>query len=85
MERPNFRRCLFAWLPRLHMLLIGVALSIGMSVAVAQTPPKSVITLVVPFAAAGTSDALARILSEPVGTALGQNILVDGGTYPGTL
>jgi tripartite-type tricarboxylate transporter receptor subunit TctC len=51
--------------------------TIGMPVATAQTYPSRPITLVVPFAAGGPVDAVARILSVPMGKTLGQPVLVD--------
>jgi len=53
-------------------LLFGVVSS-----AAAQTYPSKPITMVVPFAAGGPVDAVARILSVPMGKALGQAVLVD--------
>ena len=48
--------------------------------ASAQYPTKSV-TMIVPFAAGGSSDAIARIVADGMGKALGQTIVVenDGG------
>jgi tripartite-type tricarboxylate transporter receptor subunit TctC len=61
----TFRNCSLA-------LLFGVVSS-----AAAQTYPSRPITMVVPFAAGGPVDAVARILSVPMGKALGQAVLVD--------
>jgi len=49
----------------------------GVSSALGQSYPSRPITLVVPFAAGGPVDAVARILSVPMGKALGQTVLVD--------
>ena len=49
----------------------------GVSSALGQGYPSKPITLVVPFAAGGPVDAVARILSVPMGKALGQAVLVD--------
>jgi tripartite-type tricarboxylate transporter receptor subunit TctC len=49
----------------------------GVSSALGQNYPARPITLVVPFAAGGPVDAVARILSVPMGKALGQTVLVD--------
>ena len=49
----------------------------GVSTAAAQAYPARPVTLVVPFAAGGPVDAVARILSVPMGKALGQTVLVD--------
>jgi tripartite-type tricarboxylate transporter receptor subunit TctC len=53
-------------------LIFGVVSS-----AAAQTYPSRPITLVNPFAAGGPVDAVARILSVPMGKSLGQPVLVD--------
>jgi tripartite-type tricarboxylate transporter receptor subunit TctC len=55
----------------------ALAIAFGVSTAMAQTYPSRPITLVVPFAAGGPVDAVARILSAPMGKALGQTVLVD--------
>jgi len=49
----------------------------AVSPAQGQSYPSRPITLVVPFAAGGPVDAVARILSVPMGKALGQAVLVD--------
>ena len=43
----------------------------------AQTYPSRPITMIAPFPAGGPSDALARILSEPLRAALGQPIVIE--------
>ena len=45
--------------------------------ALAQGYPTRTITLVVPFAAGGPTDVVARALSIPMGKALGQTVLVE--------
>jgi len=49
----------------------------GVSNLAAQGYPSHPITLVVPFAAGGPVDAVARIMSVPMGKALGQPVVVD--------
>jgi tripartite-type tricarboxylate transporter receptor subunit TctC len=60
--------------------LAFAALSIGFSangVATAQTYPNRPITLVVPFAAGGPTDTIARIVAEGMRPSLGQPIIVE--------
>ncbi len=49
----------------------------------AQTYPSKPITLIVPFAAGGPTDSLARILAEPLKQSLVQTILVENVTGAG--
>ena len=50
------------------------------TVASAQAYPSRPITMVVPFAAGGPVDTVARILSEPMRASLGQSIIVENVT-----
>jgi tripartite-type tricarboxylate transporter receptor subunit TctC len=63
-----------------RVLLGGVAAS-GLAAlplgAMAQAYPAKPITVVVPFAAGGPTDALARILCQRMGEALGQQMIVE--------
>ena len=63
-----------------RVLLGGVAAS-GLAAlplgAMAQAYPTKPITVVVPFAAGGPTDALARILCQRMGEALGQQMIVE--------
>ncbi|MGJ7498048.1 Bug family tripartite tricarboxylate transporter substrate binding protein [Variovorax sp. RT4R15] len=43
----------------------------------AQVPGKTSLTIIVPFAPGGTSDALARALAEPIRGAMNQPVIVD--------
>src|SRR5262245_18619047 len=45
--------------------------------AFAQTFPSRPITLVVPFAAGGTTDAIARVLVESMAQNLGQQLVIE--------
>lgn len=62
---------------KLLSAVLGLALlSIG-GVASAQTYPAKPITLIVPFAAGGPADTLARLLGERMRETLGQPIVVE--------
>ena len=52
----------------------------GIAAAPAQVYPSRPITMVVPFAAGGPVDTVARILSEPMRATLGQSIIVENVT-----
>ncbi|OYV01834.1 MAG: MFS transporter [Burkholderiales bacterium PBB5] len=65
---------------RRHLLLHTTALmlpALGTATARADTWPSKPIRYVVPFAAGGTTDVLARLLSPKLGAALGQTLVVD--------
>jgi tripartite-type tricarboxylate transporter receptor subunit TctC len=53
------------------------ALTVGSGTAAAETYPSRPITMIAPFPAGGPSDALARVLSEPIRAALGQPIVIE--------
>lgn len=61
-----YRRTLFA--------LIVLAAS---GATLAQGYPNRVIKLQVPFAPGGTTDIIARVIAEPLGKVLGQNVVVE--------
>jgi tripartite-type tricarboxylate transporter receptor subunit TctC len=61
---------------------LAAMLALGSS-AVADQFPSRPITIVVPFAAGGPTDALARILGDRMKTALGQPIVIENVTGAG--
>ena len=56
---------------------ITLAAAITSSAAMAQAWPTKPISLVVPFAAGGTTDVLARALGERLSRALGQPVIIE--------
>ena len=58
-------------------LILPLALAAAHSVALAQSYPNRPIHLVLGFAPGGAADYVSRVLSEPLGRALGQPIVVD--------
>ena len=53
------------------------ALPVALNVTLADTYPSRPITIIVPFAAGGATDVLARILAERMRVSLGQPLLVE--------
>ena len=65
------------------------ALALACTAAHAQNFPTRPITLVVPFAAGGPTDVVARMMAIPMGKSLGQSVVVEnvngaGGTVGAT-
>jgi tripartite-type tricarboxylate transporter receptor subunit TctC len=58
--------------------LIGLFVALAATAAPAQTKfPNRTITLIVPFAAGGPTDIIARIISQSLSQSLGQSVIVD--------
>jgi len=65
------------------LLLVALLIATGVAGAAAQTYPAKPITIVVPFAAGGPSDAMARILGDRMKATLGQTFLIENVTGAG--
>jgi tripartite-type tricarboxylate transporter receptor subunit TctC len=61
---------------RRHLIAALLATSV-VGGAIAQTYPSKAIRLQVPFAPGGTTDIVARVISEPLAKALGQSVVVE--------
>jgi tripartite-type tricarboxylate transporter receptor subunit TctC len=59
------------------ILFVSLIAALATTTASAQTYPSRPITMVVPFAAGGPVDVVARILAVPMGKSLGQTVVVD--------
>lgn len=63
---------------RFPRVAAAAALALGLAAtASAQTYPDRPITLVIPFAAGGPTDVVARMMSAPMGKSLGQTVVVE--------
>jgi len=61
---------------RLLGIAVGFVFFVAMSVG-AQEYPSKVITMIVPFAAGGPTDTVARLLGAPMSKTLGQQVIVE--------
>ncbi len=62
--------------PRRALLALAAALALP-GAAFAQAYPSKPITIVIPYAAGGTTDTLARVMQEPLQKQLGVNVVID--------
>ena len=73
-------------MPRYRILVAGWLLALTATAAAAQTFPSKSILIVVPFAAGGSGDAIARTLASGLGTRLGVSVVIENkGGAGGTL
>src|ERR1700754_4528819 len=56
---------------------LAAAVSLGASAAQAQTYPTRNVTMIVPFAAGGPTDVIARIVTGQMAPGLGQSIIIE--------
>ncbi|MDR2326234.1 MAG: tripartite tricarboxylate transporter substrate binding protein BugE [Acidovorax sp.] len=61
---------------RRSLLALGILAAFG-TAAQAQNYPTKPIKLLVPFAAGGTTDLVARVIADPLGRELGQPVIVE--------
>jgi tripartite-type tricarboxylate transporter receptor subunit TctC len=61
----------------LGVLALAAAAAAAPLAASAETYPGKPITVIVPFAAGGTTDILARVVGQALGKELGQTVIVD--------
>jgi tripartite-type tricarboxylate transporter receptor subunit TctC len=76
MKRPHRRQFL-------QLAACAAALPAAAHIARAQTYPSRPITIVVPFAAGGSTDVIARMMAEPMKSSLGQPVIVENVTGAG--
>jgi len=60
-----------------HMVMALTVMGLTAITSMAQTFPSKPLKLVVPYAAGGSTDQLARAIAEPLGRALGQTVVVE--------
>src|SRR6266567_9343635 len=75
-EEPMFEKCVTPLRDVLGVLLLGTALLAPMTVH-AQPYPSRLIKIIVPYAAGGAVDIVARTIGQPLAEALKQPVIVD--------
>src|SRR5262245_20294198 len=76
----SFRR-VFCGDKIMRTLLIAVVATVGLSAVVAAQPyPSRPITMIVPYATGGSTDAIGRIMAERMRASLGQAVVAENVT-----
>ncbi len=57
--------------------VLAALIALAASASAAEPYPDHPVTLIVPYAAGGSSDVLARLLNEPLSKSVGQPIIID--------
>lgn len=68
---------------RIKQLLTGAFLAACSSFAAAQSYPTKPVSVIVPFAAGGTNDIVARIVAQELSSSLGKQVVVENRTGGG--
>ena len=64
-------------MPVLPKLVIGLAISSIAALAAAQPYPTHAVNMIVPYAAGGPTDTVARVVAQAMGKPLGQTVIVE--------
>ncbi len=67
------------------LLVVAAGLQAGTGVALGQSYPTKPVRLIIPFAAGGATDVLARIIALKLPDVLGQQVVIDNRTGAGGL
>ena len=63
--------------PLLNRLMLGTAMVLGLAGTAAAAFPERAVTLVIPFAAGGSTDVVGRIVADKMSDHLGQQVIVQ--------
>jgi tripartite-type tricarboxylate transporter receptor subunit TctC len=67
----------------IHAVLASIAVFAGSTSALAEDFPSRPITMIVPFAAGGPTDTIARVIADRMGRSLGQAVVIENLTGAG--